>query len=81
MTDWFKNNSWAALTAAVAIAFFVGLCTHFEQLSIGLLMAAIALLVAVAVFEVIWQAAAKGLGSADEKQRPERGPKSRQRGQ
>jgi hypothetical protein len=68
MTGWFKDNmsvvwSWAALMAAAAIVFGVTRGTPFAQLGIGLLTAAIALLVGMAVFELIWRAAVHWLDS------------------
>jgi len=86
MTDRFKDNasivwSWAALIAVAAIVFAASRGTQFQQFGIGLLTAAIALLVAVAVFEAIWQAAVKWHESADDKQSSGSAPKSRRRGQ
>jgi len=86
MTDWFKNNasivwSWAALIAASAIVFAISRGTQFAQFGIGLLTAALALLVAMALFEVIWQAAMRRLASAEDKPAAESPPKHRRRGQ
>lgn len=86
MIGWFRSNtsiawSWAALIAVAAIVFGVSRGTQFAQLGIGLLTAAIALLVAMAVFEIIWQTAAKRLDSTDDKQAPGSARKHRQRGQ
>ncbi len=90
MTNWFKNNastiwSWTALIGIAAIICAAGRGTSFQQLGIGLLTAAIALLVAVAVFEAIWRIAAKGLDSQGNKEAPKSTnkstPKHRQRGQ
>ena len=86
MTDRFKDNasivwSWAALIAVAAIVFAVSRGTQFAQLGIGLLTAALALLVAMALFEVIWQAAMRRLAPADDKPAAEGAPKHRRRGQ
>jgi hypothetical protein len=86
MTSWLKNNasiigSWAALIAVAAIICVASRGTQFAQLGMGLLTAAIALLVAVAVFEAIWQAVAARIDSADDKEAPGSAPKHRQRGQ
>jgi hypothetical protein len=86
MTRWLKNNasivwSWAALIAAAAIVLAVSRGTQFAQLGIGLLTAALALLVAMGVFEVVWQAAMRWLAPADDKAAAESAPKHRRRGQ
>jgi hypothetical protein len=86
MTSWLKENasliwSWAGLIAATAIIFGVTRGTQFAQLGIGLLTAAITLLVAVAVFEAIWQFAASWSGPSNDKATSERAPRHRQRGQ
>ncbi len=86
MTDWLKNNasivwSWAALIAVAAIVFLASRGTQFAQFGIGLLTAAVALLVAMALLEVIWQAAMRWLGPADDKPAAESAPKHRRRGQ
>jgi divalent metal cation (Fe/Co/Zn/Cd) transporter len=86
MTNWFKNNSslvwsWAALIGIAAIICAASHGTSFQQLGIGLLTAAIALLVVVAVFEAIWRSAAKLLDGPDRKEAPKSTPKHRQRGQ
>jgi cell division protein FtsW (lipid II flippase) len=87
MTNWFKDNtsiiwSWAALIAVAAIICGVSRSTQFASFGIGLLTASVALLVAVAVFEAVWQAAVHWLSSAGNGQAPPRStPKHRQRGQ
>jgi hypothetical protein len=86
MASWFKNNasivwSWAALIAAAAIIFGATRGTQFAQLGIGLLTAAIALLVAVAIFEAIWQIVVKRPDSTSGKPTSASAPKHRQRGQ
>lgn len=86
MTNWLKTNapvvwSWAALIAVAAIVFGATRGTSVAQFGIGLLTAAIALLVAMAVFELIWQTALKLAGSGNDKQPPRSIPKHRQRGQ
>jgi hypothetical protein len=70
MTDWFKNNRpivgwWLALIAVSVIVFAASRSTEFAQLGIGLLSASLALLAAMAIFEVIWQLAAKSPGPSD----------------
>lgn len=86
MTAWLRNNSsvvwsWAVLIVAAAIIFGVTRGSQFGQLGIGLLTGAIALLVVMAIFEMIWQTATGWGGSTDDKQAPERTRKHRQRGQ
>lgn len=87
MNSWLKSNasvvwSWAGLIVGAAIIFGITRGTHFAELGIGLLAAAITLLVAVAVFEAIWQVAVSWTGgSKDDKAKPERTPRHRQRGQ
>lgn len=86
MTDWLKNNasivwSWAALIAAAAIVFAASRGTQFAQLGIALLTAAVALLVVMALFEVIWQAAMGRLAPADDKAAAGSAAKHRRRGQ
>jgi hypothetical protein len=70
MTDWFKKNRpivgwWLALIAVSVIVFAASRSTEFAQLGIGLLSASLALLAAMAIFEVIWQLAAKSPGPSD----------------
>jgi hypothetical protein len=70
MTHWFKNNMpvvwwWVALIAVSVIVFAASRSTEFAQFGIGLLSASLALLVAMAIFEVTWQLAAKSLGPSD----------------
>ena len=70
MTDWFKNNGpivgwWVALIGVSAIVFAASRSTKFAQFGIGLLSASLALLAAMALFEVIWQLAGKSLGPSD----------------
>jgi hypothetical protein len=86
MTGWFKDNasiiwSWAALIAVAAIVFVASRGTQFAQCGVGLLTAAIALLLAMALFEAIWQIAVKRFASADDKQASGGTPKHRRRGQ
>jgi divalent metal cation (Fe/Co/Zn/Cd) transporter len=86
MTNGFKNNasmiwSWTALIGIAAIVCAATHGTSFQQLGIGLLAAAIALLVIVAVFEAIWRSAAKLLDGPASKEVPKSTPKHRQRGQ
>lgn len=86
MTNGFKNNasmiwSWAALIGIAAIVCAATHGTSFQQLGIGLLTGAIALLVVVAVFEAIWQCAAKLFDGPASREAPKSTPKHRQRGQ
>jgi hypothetical protein len=85
MTDWYRRNasivwSWAVLIAAAAVFCGATRGTGLAQLAMGLLVAAIALLIAMAIFELIWQAAAKAF-SSDAPETPRSPPKSRRRGQ
>ena len=73
MTDWLKSNAstigaWAALIAASLIIFWATRGTQFRQLGIGLLTASVSLLVAMAVFEAIWQGLAMWLDRPDTKE-------------
>lgn len=86
MTDWFKDNasivwSWAALIVVAAIIFGVSRGTHYQEFGAGLLTASIALLVCMAIFEAICQAAVRWLATTDDKAAPGRAPKHRRRGQ
>lgn len=86
MIDWLRKNasivwSWAALIAVAAIVFGATRGTALAQFGIGLLAAAIALLVVMAIFELIWQGAMRWLDSAPDKPAPDRPRKHRQRGQ
>ncbi len=87
MADWFKSNmsvvwSWVALIATAAIIFAVSRGTGFDQLGIGLLTSSLALLVAMGVFELIWQFAVGRIESAGDKNKPSSAPpKHRRRGQ
>jgi hypothetical protein len=70
MTHWLKNNMpvvwwWVALIAVSVIVFAASRRTALAQFGIGLLSASLALLVAMAIFEVIWQLAAQSIGPAD----------------
>ena len=71
MRGWFKSNaatirSWLALIAGALIIFWATRGTQFQQLGIGLLMASVSLLVAMAVFEAIWLALMKLLNHQGE---------------
>jgi hypothetical protein len=82
MTDWFKRNSsivwsWAALIGGSLIIFWASLGTRFQQFAIGLLTASIALLVIMAVFEALWQTAARAFNFGAEEEAPSTKPKSR----
>jgi hypothetical protein len=86
MTEWLKTNAtticaWAALIAVAAIVFGASRGTALGQFGIGLLTGAIALLVVIALFELIWRAAVRWLDSTDDKQAPGRARKHRERGQ
>jgi hypothetical protein len=70
MTDWFKNNRsivgwWVTLIALSAIVFAASRSTQFAQFGVGLLSSSLALLAAMAIFELIWQLAAKSFGPSD----------------
>jgi hypothetical protein len=60
MTPWLKDNAsvvlwWAALIAASLIVFAASHSTRFQQFSDGLLTASVTLLIAIGLFEIIWQ--------------------------
>lgn len=85
MTHWFKNNMrivcwWVVLIAVSLIVFAASRGTAFAQFGIGLLTASVALLVAMGIFEVLWQLAAKSFGSSDGDNARGTAPKSRPRG-
>jgi uncharacterized membrane-anchored protein len=66
VTHWLKNNMpivwwWVALIIVSVVVCAASRGTEFAQFGIGLLSASLALLVAMAIFEVIWQLAAKSL--------------------
>jgi hypothetical protein len=73
MQKWLKENhapAWAALIGFALIAFWVSSDTRYHQLAIGVLAAAVTLLVVMLVFETIWWIAAAvldptGRGSGD----------------
>jgi hypothetical protein len=78
---WFKNNMpivwwWVALIAVSVVVFAASRGTEFAQFGIGLLSSSLALLVVMAIFEVIWQLAAKSFDPS----RGEGAGKSRPRG-
>jgi hypothetical protein len=84
MTAWLKDNtstiwSWIALIVGAAIVFAVCRGTHYQMLGVGLLLSSIALLVAMAVFELIWQIVARWLHFFDEEAGSGNAPKSRHR--
>jgi hypothetical protein len=61
MTDWLRRNSsgiwWTvALLAVSLIVFFAGYETPYRQFGIALLTASVVLIVAMAIFETLWQA-------------------------
>jgi hypothetical protein len=61
MTDWLRRNSsgiwWTvALLAGSLIVFFAGYATAYRQFGIALLTASVVLIVAMAIFETLWQA-------------------------
>jgi hypothetical protein len=60
MTPWLKDNAsvvlwWAALIAASLIVFAASRGTRFQQFGDGLLTASVTLLIAICLFEIIWQ--------------------------
>jgi hypothetical protein len=60
MTPWLKDNAsvilrWAALIAASLIIFAASRGTRFQQFGDGLLTASVTLLIAIGLFEIIWQ--------------------------
>jgi hypothetical protein len=67
MDNWIKNNgpnlrSLAILLVASLAVFAVSRGTEFQQFGVGALCATIALFVALAIFEALWQAAAAVFG-------------------
>lgn len=61
MTDWLKRNSsgiwWTvALLAVSLIVFLASYDTPYRQFGIALLTASVVLMVAMAIFEALWQA-------------------------
>ncbi len=67
MTHWLKDNAqnlwWMAGFLALAIIVFaVGRAAGFQQFGMGIFCAAVALFIALAIFEVLWQATARLLG-------------------
>lgn len=77
MSEWLQSNMpivfwWAALIAVAAIVFAASRSTAFAQFGVGLLSASLALLLAMALFEVIWQLATKSLGASGGGTRPRR---------
>jgi hypothetical protein len=66
MQKWLKENhapGWAALISFALIAFWISADTSFHQLAIGVLAAAVTLLVVMLVFEALWWIGAAALGS------------------
>lgn len=81
MTDWLKRNSdnvWSsvALLAISIVVFAASRGTEYQRFGIGLLTAAIALIVAMAVFEAIWEIAARLLNGLGDEAAPRTGGKS-----
>ena len=57
MQRWLKDNhapAWAALIGFALIAYWISGDTRFHQLAIGVLAAAVTLLVVMLVFEAVW---------------------------
>jgi len=66
MQKWLKENhapAWAALIAFALIAYWISAGTPYHQLAIGVLAAAVTLLVVMLVFETLWRIAAAAFGS------------------
>ena len=86
MTARFNENtsiawSWAVLISIAVIITAVSRGTGIQQFGMGLLAASLALLVAMAIFELIWQIVVRWLDSGSDKGGPKSTPKHRQRGQ
>jgi hypothetical protein len=67
MQKWLKENhapAWAALIAFALFAYWLTANTAYHQLAIGVLAAAVTLLVVMLVFETIWWVAVSLLGSS-----------------
>ena len=67
MNAWIKSNRstillWALLTVGSLIVFALTRGTNYQQLGMALLTATVALLVAMGVFEALWQMAGGGSG-------------------
>jgi Flp pilus assembly protein protease CpaA len=59
MSDWFKSNAstvwpWVALIAGALVIFWASRGTQFQQFGLALLVASVALLLAMTLFEVVW---------------------------
>jgi hypothetical protein len=70
MQKWLKENhaaAWAALIGFALIGYWLSIDTRFHQLAIGVLAAAVTLLVVMLVFETIWWLGAAVFGSPAEK--------------
>jgi hypothetical protein len=66
MQKWLKENhapAWAALIAFALIAFWISAGTAYHQLAIGVLAAAVTLLVVMLVFEALWWIGVAAFGS------------------
>lgn len=53
--------SWAALTAAALVGFWITQGTQYHQFALGVLLSSVSLLVLLFLVEVIWQAVAAAL--------------------
>ena len=81
MRGWLGRNSsavycWTAAIAGLAIAVWASRDTRFHQFAIGLLCAAVTLLLATATFEIMWEAAAYALRRGQESEHSESLPKT-----
>jgi hypothetical protein len=71
MTPWLKDNAsvvlwWAALIAASLIMFAASRGTRFQQFGEALLSASVSLLIAIGLFEMIWQLLMRWIDGGDE---------------
>ena len=77
MTPWLKDNAslilwWAALIAASLIMFAGSRGTRFQQFGEALLTASVSLLIAIGLFEIIWQLLMRWIASTGPQDREAR---------
>jgi hypothetical protein len=66
MQKWLKDNhapGWAALIGCALVAYWISRDTSYHQLAVGVLAAAVTLLVVMLVFEAVWEIAAAVIDS------------------
>jgi hypothetical protein len=77
MTPWLKDNAslilwWGALIAASLIMFSASRGTRFQQFGKALLTASVSLLIAIGLFEIIWQLLMRWIASTGPQDREAR---------